>query len=699
MKQATKIPLFFLITLAFCALFPVTSSAVVSPWVEDQYSKARLVVGGWENDTYYAGVEIIAQPKWKMYWRTPGDAGFPPSFDWSGANNIQKADILWPVPKREVEAFEGGKLESYVYQDRLFLPLIIHPNDRERPMSANLRLDYGVCNQICVPATAKFALDVPELYSSSEELALIKGFLALIPKTNDDSNTHSLIIKQQDWIARSGKQYIAVQVETDKPFRNPDMFLETKGMFRFSAPKIVYADDTHATFYSQVKSTLNKTQLLQGNVIRITVVNGDNAVETNFTAEVMVNDAPSASFTEWMTIVWLAFLGGLILNVMPCVLPVLSIKLLSVLQQGGAELHEVQRGFLASAVGVLVSFLFLAVVTIGFKASGQMLGWGFHFQNPLFLISLVVILVLFASNLIGRFEINLPGGVTDFLIHKTPIKHHSMLGDFTAGVFATILATPCTAPFLGTAVSFALSREAWDILVIFAFMGLGLAFPYLIFSLFPRWVTKLPRPGAWMAKVKYVLALLLLVTAVWLLWVLSHSLGMRAAIIVFLSVLLIKFLAELKAKKGIRLAGLALVFAVIFTVPFMVTKQDLAKKQLAESVWTEFDEQSIPILVGQGNVVFVDVTADWCLTCKFNKLWVLSRIDVMQHFKDIGVVAMRADITRPNPLVLDYLKRYDRYGIPFNIVYGPSAPEGIPLSELLTVKEVDAALKEAAGKH
>lgn len=682
--------------LFFVLLLQNIANAAVSPWVAGPYSKAQLAVGGEQDEKYYAAVEIAAEPGWKMYWRTPGDAGFPPTFDWSGSTNVKQFDVRWPAPKRETDTYEGGQLESYVYKDRLFLPIILHLNQPDAPYTIKLKLDYGTCKDICIPASAEFTLDVAAHHKDAEQITRIKSMLAKTPQANGKA---AISIKNLRWMEDSGKQYIAMRAEAKQPFEHPDLFIETQGMFKFTSPEIHYVDTTHATLRSEVIPLTAEPAALQGNTLHITLADNHAAVEKQFVAkELAKKTLAEPSPTSFAAILWLAFLGGLILNVMPCVLPVLSIKLLTILQKGGAELNSVRQGFLASAAGIMVSFFALAVITIGLKETGQAVGWGFHFQNPVFLITLVVILVLFASSLVGRFNINLPVGLNDFLMHKTPMRHQTVLGDFVAGIFATILATPCTAPFLGTAVSFALSRGVVDILVIFLFMGFGLASPYLVFAVFPRWVTRLPRPGAWMGAVKYIMAALLVLTAMWLLWVLSHDLGTRAAVVVFLAVLLIKFFAEMNARFLIRLLGIAVTLAALFTTPMIIARQDEKAHALVEEVWEVFDEAAIPPLVEGGKVVFVDVTADWCLTCKFNKMLVLNRPDMMQRFKALGVVAMRADITKPNPKILAYLEAHKRYGIPFNIVYGPGAKDGIVLSELLSSKEVNQALEQAAQK-
>ncbi|MBX6323710.1 MAG: thioredoxin family protein, partial [Rhodospirillaceae bacterium] len=402
-----------------------------------------------------------------------------------------------------------------------------------------------------------------------------------------------------------------------------------------------------------------------------------------------------------------ALLGGLVLNLMPCVLPVLSLKLLGVLGLGGAARAVVRRSFLATAAGILTAFLALGGVLAVLKAGGAAVGWGIQFQQPAFLVAMAFVLVLFACNLWGWFEVPLPrwasavaagGGEGD--------RHGSLAGAFMTGLLATLLATPCSAPFLGTAVGFALSQGTGEILSIFAVLGLGLALPYLGVAALPRLATALPRPGRWMLVLRRVLGVGLLGTAVWLLSVLSAEVAPAAAAVVaaLLAAAALALALRPRLPQGARLATpalVALLAAAALVAPGRLgepaaTDGGAPRADAAGAHWRPWDPAAIPGLVAQGNVVFVDVTADWCVTCQVNRRLVLEDAAVAARLGGPGVVTMLADWTRPSEAIAGYLASFGRYGIPFNVVYGPGAPRGIMLPELLSAAAVFDALDRAA---
>ncbi len=384
---------------------------------------------------------------------------------------------------------------------------------------------------------------------------------------------------------------------------------------------------------------------------------------------------------------------------MPCVLPVLSLKILGVIKHGGGNESHVRSSFLMSAAGIIVSFMLLAAIVIGLKSAGTAVGWGFHFQEPIFIIILVILLNLFAANQWSLFEFRLPywlGGA----IYEKSSKHgdHTPMGNFMTGAFATLMATPCSAPFLGTAVSFALSQGAFQIITTFFMMGVGLASPYLLFAFLPRLVTKLPKPGKWMNKVKHFFGILLIATSVWLIWVLAAQLGVISAImltIISIVTIIVLWLGHKRIiNKTVFIIAMIIVLILSFQLPMWAAKRtEIFYKN--EAIWIKFEQEKIEGLIADGKVVFVDVTADWCLTCKFNKINVMSDDEVLQVLSSDNVVAMKADYTKPSEEITQFLRSYNRYGIPFNIVYGPAKPEGIILSELLTKKAVLDAIKEA----
>jgi suppressor for copper-sensitivity B len=393
----------------------------------------------------------------------------------------------------------------------------------------------------------------------------------------------------------------------------------------------------------------------------------------------------------WIALI--AVLGGLILNVMPCVLPVLSIKFASALKAADQSRARVRGGFLMSAAGVLAFMWLLAAGTLAARGMGLSVGWGLQFQNPYFLTVMLLVLTVFAANLAGLFEIALPQG---WMTRMASDKGPGYAGDFATGAFAAVLATPCSAPFLGTAIAFAMAGRPIDIVVIFTALGLGLALPYLVVAAAPGLVRYLPKPGGWMVTLKFVLAALLAVTALWLLWVLQGVAGTSALLwVVALLTLLVVLLSPLGQRLGRARAGLALATVVIaFWLPTSPAPTPTGAA-MAETNWVRFARADIPRRVAAGEIVFVDVTADWCLTCKANKALVLDRDPVASLLASEGVTPMRADWTRPSTAISAYLESFGRFGIPFNVIYGPAAPEGIALPEILTSDAVSDALTQA----
>ncbi|AIL65864.1 Thiol:disulfide interchange protein DsbD precursor [Rickettsiales bacterium Ac37b] len=445
------------------------------------------------------------------------------------------------------------------------------------------------------------------------------------------------------------------------------------------------------------------------------LVCGESCIPVMFDLKVdtLVNDITDQEFTvdnesynyyQLLLVILTAFLGGVILNVMPCVLPVLSLKLLAIInhQNAANKLHQ-RLNFLASSIGIVMTFVGLGVFTILMSKLGKTVGWGIQFTNPLFIIFLVVIMMLFACNLLGVFSINISSKFLNYFPGFNPSNTNltrQMMNNFASGVIATILATPCSAPFLGTAVSFALSQGSIEILIIFFSLGCGMALPYFILIIFPSCIKYLPKPGPWMLKVKYVLGILLLMTVLWLLYIVYIQLGIKAAIVLFLLCILFKFVLETNSflLKYIPIKFLIafLIMFYMFYIPMKIADYDSIHKDHIDLVWQEFNKDAILKLVANGNVVVVDITAEWCIICQMNKYTVLNREKLLEIFRDNKIVAMRANLTDKNRKeIMDYMKGYNRFGLPFNIVYGPRAIDGILLSELLTFHDLINAINQA----
>jgi suppressor for copper-sensitivity B len=670
-------------------------------WVEEEQARLRLIsaaqsVGG---EAAQFGLEFDLAPGWKIYWRSPGDAGLPPRVDWSGSENLKKAEIAWPVPHR----FSLFGLETFGYGGQVVLPIRA---EVERPGEAlNLRatVDYLICEEICIPYTADLALDLPSGDGARAPQAfLIESFRGQVPGHGAE---RGLEIASVGLAGSLAAPVLEVSARSDRAFEAPDLLVEAPPGFQFGVPQVTVAADGRAALLRAAVSRSQPGSVLEGKPLTVTVTDGTRGVETQAVARFLAPPAPPPlDLAGFAGILALALLGGLILNLMPCVLPVLSLKLLSVVQQGGRERAAVRASFLASAAGIVFSFLVLAGVAVALKATGLAVGWGIQFQQPLFLSALAVVMALFAYNLMGLFEVPLPGFVGRLAARGTGEGAQSSLGgSFATGALATLLATPCSAPFLGTSVGFALSRGALEIFLIFTVLGLGLALPYLLVAAAPRLVAWLPRPGAWMVWLRRVLGLLLAATAVWLLTVLAAQVGVTAAAVMagLLAGLGVVLWAGPNLAPRARLATplvASLLALAAFALPAGVDGPTPSSGPAAEATaWRPLDSAAIAALVAEGQVVFVDVTADWCITCQVNKKLVLDTRSVSGRLAAPGIVRMRGDWTLPSDAISAYLAGFGRYGIPFNAVYGPGAPQGIALPEILTRDAVLTALAGAAG--
>lgn len=660
-----------------------------SAWFETDQGKVRLIaaqaaVGA--ATQVQIGLEFRLAPHWKIYWRSPGDAGLPPHLDWSGSDNLAAARIAWPVPRR----FSVQGLDTIGYEGTIVLPITVrldHPGGALRLRAA---LDYLTCREICIPSRTNLALDLPAGAApagadADDNAAQIARFQALVPPA-----VAAGIAVTDATVERGSAPTLALQVRSDRRLAAPDVFIDAPAGIAFGPPTAAFARTSGETMLRlPISGDAASLALLPGRKLTVTLVDGARALEATVTP---AEAQPPAGFGRLLSMLGLALIGGFILNLMPCVLPVLSIKLLSVIDHAGRSRLQQRLGFLATACGILLSFLALALMLIVLWTAGVAIGWGVQFQQPWFLVAMAALLTLFAANLWGVFEVPLPG----FAGRLSPaFDHRSLLGNVAVGAFATLLATPCSAPFLGTAVGFALAAGPVEIFCIFLALGLGLASPYLAVAMVPDVVRWLPRPGRWMMHLRRVLGIALALTVLWLVWVLAAQIGVTGALAVGALMIMLAASLAIARRPAIRRGAPALAVLAALLMPLASPAPPPASG--ADGIWHPFDQASIAGLVENGHVVFVDVTADWCLSCKVNERLVLDTSGVLARLRAPGVVAMRADWTQPSETIAAYLHRFGRYGIPFNAVYGPGAPEGLPLSEFLTVEAVTDALRHAAG--
>ncbi|OIR00826.1 thiol:disulfide interchange protein DsbD precursor [mine drainage metagenome] len=672
-----------------CALTPPARAESAAAWTSNDQGSVGLLsaataTGG--RQTVQLGLDFRLKPGWKIYWRSPGDAGFPPSVAWTGSDNLAGAALSWPGPHR----FSISGLETMGYKGEVVLPLAVRLKDPARPLVLKAAVEYLVCAVVCIPQHASLALTLPAGPAQpGPEAHLISRFLARVP---GPPATRGMRLDAVEATPEGG---LRVVVEADPPLLHPDLFLERADQMQFTPPVIRLEDGGRRMVATTAPVSKTGSGGLSAQPLTLTIVDGDRGAEAVAT---VAPARPGADARALLAMLGVALLGGLLLNLMPCVLPVLSIKVLGVISHGGAERRAIRASFLASAAGIVASFLLLALAAAALKLAGRAVGWGVQFQQPLFLIALVAVVTLFAANLLSLFEIPLPAWAA-----RLGERHGhggGPVGHFVTGMFATLLATPCSAPFLGTAVGFALGRGVADILAIFLALGLGMALPYLLVAAWPRLAQSLPRPGRWMLILRRLLGVALLLTGLWMLSVLEVETGARAALAVGLLMLaLLALLAatrRLAAPRRLPLAALPVLAALAVPATGLTTAapaRDAAAA--ARHLWHPFDRAAIARQVAAGRLVFVDVTAEWCITCQVNKATVVYRGRVAQRLDQGDIMAMQADWTRPDAGIAAYLAGFGRYAIPFDAVYGPGAPAGIALPELLSEDAVMDAIARA----
>ncbi len=692
---------------AILVFSPSPAHAASGEWARDEMASARLVsdldgtgaAGG--SSEIILGIEIALDEGWHTYWRSPGDAGIPPRVEWKGlgdkeASNVAKAELLFPAPTR----YSVMGMETIGYSKHVLFPVKAELMEAGKPARIKAAVEILVCGTLCLPKRFDLELALPSGNSAhGAEAAALSEALAKVPSAaanGEDSISIDAIEAESDGVK--------VSLSSRRPFAAPDMFIETAAGLAFAKPEAaIAADGTSAVLTAKLSSPLPEGVTLATQPIMVTVTDSGRAAEKtsasatahsphqSTTAATPENSDAVAGGWKLLLMAFLAVVGGFILNLMPCVLPVLSLKVLGALRHGGGHKSDIRKSFLLTAAGIEFSFLVLAMSAIALKNAGAAVGWGAQFQQPVFLAFLIVVLVAFACNLWGLFEISLPHRLANRLGNE---RGGGFAGDFLTGAFATLLATPCSAPFLGASVGWAMAAGQTEIIVVFAALGVGMSLPYLAVAAHPKLHGILPKPGAWMMTVRRLLGVALAATALWLAWVLAMETSAAAglATAACMAALTGGFMLRRNAHGNGHRRGKRMAFAIISAMavlPFVVAAYaSPAGVQQASSrgeIWQPFDEAAISRLVGEGKTVFVDVTADWCLTCKVNKKIGLSGDEVTSAlFDSPDVVAMQADWTRQDAAIAEFLKKHGRYGIPFNAVFGPKAPEGLILPELLT---------------
>jgi thiol:disulfide interchange protein len=626
------------------------------------------------------GLYFKLEPGWHVYWKNAGDSGEPPRIRWTLPDGVTAGPLQFPVPTR----LPLGPLMDFGYENEVLYPikLDVAPNVKSGKAEVVAKVDWLVCREVCIPGKAELRLPLQLSASkptvidgSGEDAALMKRLASTMPQPLPAS-VNAVFQPTQDGF-RLG-------VETGKRETTAQFFPADQDTLANAAPQKV--TPTARGMVLDLKKDANLTanpNQLNG----VLVLSGGRAFELAAQPGTVVVPVEH----DWGVIAKtsaLAFLGGLLLNLMPCVFPVLFLKGLALCQSCAEERQTLRLHGFVYAWGILVSFWILVALLLGLRAAGASLGWGFQFQSPAFLALMAGLLFFLGLSLAGQFEI----GLSLTSAGGSLAAKQGYAGSFFTGVLAVIVATPCTAPFMGAAIGYALAQPAAVTFCVFTAIALGLAVPYVALTLQPAWTRLLPRPGAWMEILRQAISIPVFLTVIWLAWVLTQAYGaaVLAALLVCLLLLAIAgwFLGRWPAQRwATAVAAVILLFVVAinaFAPGKLAAVPEATSGSQPQQQWEPWSPDAVSKYQAQGRPVLVDFTASWCLSCQVNERVALGQPEVKQALKSANVALLRADWTRHDEAITQALAALDRSGVPAYALYMPGQTEPHMLPEVLT---------------
>lgn len=698
MKYFIRITLLTSILLLFTGLQSIEAFQVKTDHAEvELISEQSAIVPG---ETFWIGVQMDIDEGWYVYYRNPGDSGMPLTLNWTHEKDFNISDIKWPYPKwKDIP----GDLTSYAYQDSmLYMMEATAPEDLEPGDQTTLTVeaDWLICEKVCIPEYGDLELtlnvaerpefneDVLPLFSEMrEKLPADLDYWQAFADVKNDTVTLKLTTDAFEIPEYSNIIYFAneqgeIENGADQPFAVENDTLSMK------LQKSVYKSDDIQRVWGLVYNEEGWDE--SGRIKAMTVdinLGGEQEPVTATASEPVLSQS-------FLLILGFAFLGGLILNLMPCVFPILSIKIMNFVQVSGDDPRKAKLHGWVFGAGVLISFLVLAGLLLLLRAGGQELGWGFQLQSPPFIAFMTFLMFGLGLSLMGIFEI----GNSLMNVAGSAKTGEGLKGSFFSGVLATVLATPCTAPFMGTALGAAITMPAIAALLIFAVLGLGMAIPYIILSSFPALLKKMPKPGAWMETFKQFMAFPLFATAIWLAWVFGQQVGIDGLTNLLIGLLLMSMgIWILNRWKATQISNVSRIVSRVFVVLLIAggffisasssaqTAQSSASKTDQYGIeWQAYSEDQLDQHLAENNNVFIDFTAAWCITCKANERVVFSSDRVKEKFQDLNFVMMKADWTNRNPEITRALESFGRNGVPLYVIYHEDLDGPMVLPELLT---------------
>lgn len=703
-RRPRKIITAFL-TLMLCMALPLSSAqAQLEPErytrVEIKAEKEQVTAG----ETITVATTIYLESDWHVYWLNPGDSGLPVIINWKKPEGFEFSDIMWPTPDKI--SYEILANYGYYNEVTLLQTLEVPENFAGGEVRLDATIDMLVCNDICIPESSNITLtlnaDSP-IYITSD--ARINEAKEKLPTQIDGDLNNAFTFTE---VEINGEKTLRLQLrKQDLPaditeqLSNVEFFPENLGIIsHISEPSVKSEDDQIIIEHKRGDQPL--PEMIQGLLVIKSKIKGSNIgyqvkiknnidesqtspdentapTEQNSGTETMKDTSIEPDVT-WISALYLAFFGGILLNLMPCVFPVLSIKALSLIKLDATKQKQARIQGVAYAAGVILSFIAIGGLLVLLRNAGNAIGWGFQLQNPMVIAVLAYLLFAIGLNLIGFFEL----GTRISNIGGRFANSNSVNGSFFTGVLATIVATPCTAPFMGAAMGFAITQSATVSLSVFALLGFGMAAPYLLLSFIPAFRRALPKPGPWMEVFKQFLAFPMFASSIWLIWVLNNQAGPTALITFLLGLLSITFAVWLthhskNNSKNIILKMMIIIFALVIplaTVTMFHTKPEVENKTASKDLFYEiFTQEKLAAALQTNQPVFVELTADWCITCKFNHSVAINIESTKTIIEDKNIIFLQGDWTNKNEEITEYLASFKRNGVPLYVYYAKPDPE------------------------
>jgi thiol:disulfide interchange protein/DsbC/DsbD-like thiol-disulfide interchange protein len=656
--------------------------ANAAPKSHTEHLKARLISEVSEaspGSSFLAAIEFKLEKGWHVYWQNPGDYGDAPRLVWPEHADFGVSNFLWPMPRK----IQVGTIVSFGYEDEVLLPFTV---TLPEPLSTSTveiapEVHWLVCKDICIPGKAKLSLTLPVHASSlkfdpvtAPEFTVVKKMLPQMPPSS---------VKLSGTL--TSDQFI-LNLRDLPPHTNEIGFFPVDGDdVNYAGPSKIQNSPNALEIHLQRSDRLLKAVTHFPALLVLHSTGGDTV---SYSVDIPLGEPVRASSVfSFLLPLFFAFLGGLLLNLMPCVFPVLSIKAMSVLKMSGESQTNVRKMGWAYTLGILASFWVLVGTLIFLRLGGRQIGWGFQLQSPQFVFGLACILFVFGLNLLGLFEIS--GSFMNF--GGKLAERNGISGSFFTGVLATLVATPCSAPFMGSAIGFALSQSSVIIFLIFTALGFGLALPYLLICYLPQMIKILPKPGAWMETFQQLMAFFIFATVLWLAWVLGLQVASTGLVLLLAAFIWIGFSLWIYIRFK-KISGFAIVAGIagVIALTLALAKVSAPASALAEMAnpnelqWEKFSPEKVAEYRNKGQPVFVDFTAAWCVSCQLNEALVFRSDAVKEKLKSLHIALLKGDWTNEDPAITKTLQSFGRDGVPFYLIYpkGTDAP-AIPLPEVI----------------